>query len=224
MNGGAITALATRRGRSDRTLLYIDGEPVLELATTVVQLEDLHVGRVVSGEALDHLERADQPYRARSKAVGLLGARDRSESEVVSRLTMAGFGTEVVTGTVQWLRERGYLDDERFATRYAAEKSRGGWAARRIRSELLRRGIDRELIDGALAQETGDPEAALRGDAALLEALRRRFSTQMACDPGTATRRIAGYLARRGHDWETTDRLTRRLREAASCPEESGSE
>jgi regulatory protein len=197
---------------------------VLELATGLVQLEDLRVGRAVSGEVLDQLERADQPYRARSKALGLLGARDRSESEVVSRLTMAGFGTEAIAGTVEWLRERGYLDDERFATRYAAEKSRAGWAARRIRTELLRRGVDRELIDRALAPETGDPEAAIRGDEALVEALRRRFSTQMACDPGAASRRMAGYLARRGHDWATTERLTRRLREAASGPEENGRE
>lgn len=217
LNGGAITALAVRSGRSDRTVVQVDGTPVLELATTVVQLAALRVGRVLSGEALDQLEHEDQPYRARSRALTLLSARDRSSADIESRLARLGFATDVVTETVEWLRERGYVDDERFVERYAAEKLRTGWAERRVRTELFRQGLERDLVDRILASTAIDDDAVTDRSDALLETLRRRFAGQLATDPKTAERRMASFLARRGYDWETVGRLTRQLRGEAGA-------
>jgi regulatory protein len=212
--GGAITALVVRSGRSDRTVVHLEGAPVLELATTVVQLAGLCVGQLLSAEALNQLEHEDQPYRARSRALTLLAARDRCSSDIESRLARLGFASDVATHTVEWLKERGYVDDERFIERYSAEKLRAGWAERRVRAELSRQGLEREVVDRVLASSASDDEAEVagRGDA-LLDTLRRRFAGQLAVDPKAAERRMAGFLARRGYDWETVDRLTRLLRE-----------
>ena len=212
LDGGTITALAVRTGRSDRTIVHLDGTPALELATTVAQLADLRVGRFLSPEALAQLEHEDQPYRARSRALNLLTARDRSSREVGSRLTRLGFASDVVAGTIEWLAERGYVDDERFVERYAAEKLRAGWALRRVRTELARQGLERELVDQVLEATAEDDEAAAVRDHALLDTLRRRFAGQLATDQKAAERRMIGFLARRGYDWETIDRMTRRLR------------
>jgi regulatory protein len=217
MVGGAITALAVRGGRSDRTIVHLEGTSALELATTVVQLAGLRVGQVLSAEALSQLEYEDQPHRARARALTLLSARDRSSSDIESRLGRLGFASDVVMDTVEWLRERGYVDDERFVERYSAEKLRAGWAERRIRGELSRQGLEHDLVDRALASAARDDEAvAGRGDA-LLDTLRRRFAGQLAADPKAAERRLAGFLARRGYDWETIDRMTRQLREETSA-------
>ncbi len=215
LSGGEITALTVRTGRSDRTVVRLDGAPVLELATSVVQLAGLQLGMVLSPEALSQLEHEDQPYRARSRALTLLAARDRSSREIDSRLTRLGFAEDVVSDTLEWLIERGYVDDERFVERYAAEKLRAGWAERRIRTELQRQGLGRELVERAVTSVATDGEAAADRDRALMETLRRRFAGQLASDPKVGERRLTGFLARRGYDWESIDRLTRRLRQEA---------
>ena len=211
LDGGTITALALRTGQSDRTIVHLDGTPALELATAVVQLADLRVGRFLSPEALSQLEHEDQPYRARSRALNLLTARDRSAHEVGSRLTRLGFASDVVSGTIEWLGERGYLVDERFVERYATEKLRAGWALRRVRTELARQGLERELVDRVLEATSEDADAAAIRDDALLDTLRRRFAGQLATDQKAAERRMTGFLARRGYDWQTIDRMSRRL-------------
>ena len=45
--------------------------------------------------------------------------------------------------------------------------------------------------------------------------VRRRFGAQFATDADAAERRLTGYLARRGYDWETIARVSRELRAEA---------
>jgi SOS response regulatory protein OraA/RecX len=50
---------------------------------------------------------------------------------------------------------------------------------------------------------------------ALEQTVRRRFGAQFAAEPQAAERRLAGFLARRGYDWDTIGRLARTLRDEA---------
>ncbi|MCL5735385.1 MAG: recombination regulator RecX [Actinobacteria bacterium] len=204
----------------------IDGQRGLELARTIADAEDLRVGTTLSEEDVASLDRQDEPYRARSRALYLLATRDRSSAEIETRLSRLGFGSGAIEATLEWLRELGYVEDARFIRRYAAEKARAGWAERRIRAELVRQGLDRELVELSLSKLTevgsdapcgssaeGNLSAEADSDAALLAILRRRFSSQLVTDRDVAGRKIKAYLARRGHDWETIDRLVQRLKQ-----------
>lgn len=157
----------------------------------------------------------DVTERAREKALRLLATRERSRREIEQKLLASGFVSSTVALVTDWLLERGYLDDRRFAVHYLEEKRRSGWSTRRIRSELIRRGVRREEVDEVLAAET-----AVCGDSAgeldvALTLVRRRFGQEFASDPQTATRRVAGFLARRGFDWEDISRVLQLLAEEA---------
>jgi regulatory protein len=141
--------------------------------------------------------------------------------EMESRLMRLGFGVEAVGRTTEWLLERGYLDDRRYVERYVAEKLRVGWAGRRISGELLRQGLDRGLVDEIATTALEDEEPGAARFEVLTDTVRRRFGPQFRADPKAAERRMAGFLARRGYDWETIDRLARRLRD--ECAREDGS-
>jgi regulatory protein len=98
---------------------------------------------------------------------------------------------------VQTLREQGYLDDARFARLFAADKrTLEGWGSDRIRRTLAGRGIDRDLIDAALAAG-GAPDAERER---ALELLRRRFPTPPA--ERRDRDRALGFLLRKGYDSE----------------------
>ena len=131
-----------------------------------------------------------------------LNRRDRTEGEVRTHLTGKGVDPGAAEDAVATLREQGYLDDARYARLFAEDKrALEGWGAERIRGALALRGIDRELIDAAVAADGGaEMERAL-------EILRRRFPS-----PPRERRdrdRALAVLLRKGYDTELAlDALT----------------
>lgn len=206
---GTVTRLCVQAGQPGRTALYIDGRPAVDIATPLVDEAGLHTGDTLTAEDVAGLLEQDELYRARSHALRLLATRDRSTGEVESGLQRAGFTPEIVTATVTWLQERRYVDDERFAQRYIEQKSEAGWGENRVRSELTRRGIDRIVIEASLLAFRSNDDVVSTRDEALLTLLDRRFSRPWAQDPTAARRRLAGFLARRGFDWEAASQIIR---------------
>ena len=234
--GGTVTSLAAKHGGDERLVVYVDGKRAFEVAALLIEAEGLRAGAVLTAEAVDALLAKDEPYRARDKALRLIALRDRSRHEVESRLERAGFGAAAVGSTLAWLVSLGFVDDARFASRYAAEKRRGGWGERRIVSDLSRLGVDRRLVRQVLEESAAIDEARTEPDRgsqrssngeadqaveSALQLARRRFGRQFAADPESAARRLAGFLARRGFDWDTIGRITRTLREEAGLGDRS---
>jgi regulatory protein len=221
LQGGVITALAARRGQAERVAVHLDGHRAFDLSSVVVDGAGLRAGDPLTAERQQELLDQDSPYRARERALRLLGLRDRSRREIQTRLRQAGFEPPAVSETVEWLTGLGYLDDRRFAGAYVAEKQRGGWGPRRIRAELAAKGVERPVVDEALAAlEDACVTGRGDGDAALEQTIRKRFGGQFATDRETAERRLAAFLARRGYDWDTIGRMIRILREEASSEAE----
>lgn len=216
---GVITALVRRRGDAERITVRLGSSPSFDLAAQLVEREGLHVGDGLPAEVQERLVCEDQPFRARETAVRLLAYRDRSAKEVEARLRSADFDPGLVAPVTSWLRDLGYLDDRRFASRYVAEKAKAGWGSQRIRAELGRKGVERTVIDEALAEQQGREAvtagAGAVGEEAALALARRRFAAQFITDPHGAGRRLTGFLARRGYDWETIARIERLLRSEA---------
>lgn len=176
------------------------------------------------------LKQGDEPARAKTQALRFLAARDRSISETRERLLRSGFSDEVVSQTLDRLMDLGYLDDERLARRCVTQKLRAGWSEARVRGELLRRGISRSLAEDAISSGIADSDAVSAGEDALVSLALRKFGGEFAVDSVAATNRLAGFLARRGHDWETTQRVARVVRDevahsasAGGRPSEDGS-
>lgn len=218
---GVVTSLAAKKGRSDRYVVYLDGTRLFALAVDVVERAGLRQGDTLDEQLQADLLEEDAPYRARDKALDMLATRERCAREVEVRLQGAGFDGEIVASTISWLRTRGYLDDRRFALAFAEAKLKGGWGARRIRAELLQKGTNREAVEDvlrAVVQEGAEAEGVAAGVAVATALARRRFGGQFAADPTGARRRLAGFLARRGYDWETIATVTRVLADE-SAPE-----
>ena len=224
LQDGVVTALVERRGQIERVAVHLDGRRAFDLSSTVADGAGLRAGDLLTAERQSELLQQDAPYRARERALRLLGLRDRSRRELATRLRQAGFEPGVVEPTIEWLADLGYLDDRRFAAAYVAEKQRGGWGPRKIRAELGVKGVERSTVDEVVAAlEDLDSTAAAASDAILQQTVRRRFGGQFATDPEGAERRLAGFLARRGYDWDTIGRMARMLQAEGSSEAESPS-
>ena len=148
---------------------------------------------------MNRLEQAlDLAYRHLAK-------RDRTEMEVRRHLR----GREVEPGTIDQaldvLEREGYVDDARYARRFAEDRRRlDAWGAERIEQRLLALGIAPELVEAAVGERP--PEAELDAAVALL---RRRFPRPPGDD--RARNRALGLLVRRGYDLELAHDAIRAL-------------
>ncbi len=178
--------------------------------------------RETPAEARARRAEIDDPETVLAAAARLLEARARTEHEVRSRLTQAGYRANLVEDTVARLLALGYLDDEEFARAWVASRDRAHPRGERaLRMELQRKGVERETIDAVLAERqeaagddashdgaatrTGRPhgdERAAGADAAAAARLleRRRASLDRVADPRVRRQRAYALLARSGFD------------------------
>jgi regulatory protein len=102
----------------------------------------------------------------RERALRHLARRDHSRAELSRKLAAHGEAEEI-EAVIERMGELGLQSDTRYAEAFVRGKA-GRFGASRLRSELARRGIDRDLIDEALAGECVESEsdrarAVLRG-------------------------------------------------------------
>jgi regulatory protein len=125
-----------------------------------------------------------------------LGHRDRTVAELRRHLQHKGIEPGTIDGAVAELERQGYIDDARYATRFAEDRrTLDAWGAERIERRLLALGVAPELISGAIAAQGASEEL----DAALA-LLRRRLSAPPRDDRGRE--RALGLLVRRGYELE----------------------
>lgn len=184
-----ITALEPRRHRLVQ--LFLDGEPAVKLDEETAA--SLRPGQQLSDEELHELIARSDAARAKEKALYLLEHRPHSKRELEDKLART-VGREAAGQAAGRMEELGLIDDADYAHRLAEELARKGFAAPRIRQELLRRGIGRELAAEEAERAAAAPEDALHS---LIE---RRFARQLGEEKGR--RRAVAALQRMGYRWE----------------------
>jgi regulatory protein len=129
------------------------------------------------------------------RALRLLAVRQRTRRELWTRLVRAGFDVDEVEAELDRLEEVGLVDDARFAADFVEHALDRRLEGRRsIAAGLSAKGLDRPLIDQALA-------AAERDDGQRLDRLAEARARRLRhLPPEAAHRRLVSFLVRRGHD------------------------
>lgn len=162
-----LTAAEPRRGRL--TQLFLDGERAAQVDTETFLRSGLRPGDQVTEERLCQLLQDSDANRAKEKALYLLGYRSHSKKELAEKIARAGVGRQAAQEAADRMEELGLIDDGAYARQYAKELfTRKRYGAMRVRQELLRKGIDGELIEEVLAGY-GDGDAAQGNIQAVLE-------------------------------------------------------
>ena len=156
--------------------------------------------------------RADQPpsNRGLEVAYAYLNRRERTVAEVRARLERAEVRDEEIDEVIAELLEFGYLDDARYARVFTQDKRMlEAWGNERIARALRDRGVERELIETALAEvSAADGEFADADDGPAdgeferaVTLLGQRFPSGPAVQRDRE--RAFGVLARKGYESET---------------------
>jgi len=133
---------------------------------------------------------------AKLAAFDLLARKAWSARELTGRLKRRGAPDEIARAVVAELASRGYVDDASFARSWAESRARGRRVgSRRLRQELLQKGIPRDVAAAAVAAAFEEAPEAVR----CLEAGRRRLPALLRAGLPRAAPRLRDYLVRRGY-------------------------
>ncbi len=145
----------------------------------------------------------DRP-RARAVALDLLSRKAWTRRDLRERLRRRGAPEEVAEAVVADLEALGYVDDRAFALGWAEARGRA-FGSRRLREELVRKGVTRPLVAEAVRSAFAETDEETRAR----EAAERRLRALGRTAPAEAGQRLWGYLLRRGFPAEVVRRVVR---------------
>lgn len=173
------------------TLVFDDGT---ELKTTlgIITEHFIHSGMDFDEDAYNELVSACTLALAKARALRIINARPMSREELRKRLVEKGETPDNAEECAEWLCQMGLINDAEYAGSVVRHYAAKGYGASRIKQELRRHGVSRELWDEAMSQM---PEQ----DEYLARFLRSRLS-----DPGdrAQVKKVSDALFRRGYSWD----------------------
>jgi regulatory protein len=138
---------------------------------------------------------ADPESVARTILLDALTGQARSRQELRDKLAKRDVPDELGERLLDRFAEVGLVDDEAFARSWVESRQRSrGLARRALAQELRRKGVDDETARTALDDLDPDVE-----EEAARQLVRKRLRSLRGVDRVTATRRLAGLLARKGY-------------------------
>ena len=203
-----VTALVPEPHGAGAIRIEVDGERFGSVAPEVVRAEQLQVGRELDeallGRLADHAE-IEAAYRTALRAVE---RRPFATADLGRRLRRKGHAPRPVELALGRLLEHGFLDDAAFAANYVETRSARGRGPLRLARDLAAMGVERRIIDRALAGHPGAADTA--GD--VPRALAAKRAAQLGDLPRhVRRRRVLAYLARRGFSGREVSEMVGRL-------------
>lgn len=194
-----ITAIRqTSPGRL--TVVLEDGTEIRSTLGVVTDLR-LYALRDLDEKAVEVLRQNSLRAIARERALEILSRRPMSRKELRDKLVQKGEDAPVAEYCAQWLEDNGFLNDESYAAAVVRHYASKGYGAGRIRAELSRRGIRRELWEEALSAMP-DPDSKID-----------KFIASRLKDPEDREQiqKVSNALYRRGYSWEEIRSALRRF-------------
>ena len=138
---------------------------------------------------------ADPESVARKILLDALTGQARSRQELRDKLAKRDVPPALAERLLDRFTEVGLINDDAFARAWVESRQRSrGLARRALAQELRRKGVDDETARAALDDlDPADEEESARA------LVRKKLRTLRGVDTTTATRRLAGLLARKGY-------------------------
>ena len=188
----------------ERVLVYLEeGDPLRITRNELLQF-GLYRGMDLPPETVVQLQNAGKRSQSRAAAAQLASGRMMSRKELAERLGRKGGAPDTAAEAVDWLESLGAVDDAAYAGAVARHYAAGGYGPGRVRQELQKRGIPRELWDSALAQL---PDSTAAIEKFLQSKLKGRTPDR------TTLKKLSDALLRRGFSWNDIRPALNRLGE-----------
>lgn len=199
----------TKKNERD-VIVFLDNDDKLILAYEILMKNGLRKGDEISEDLFSFLIKENQKYFIRQRALRLLARRMHSVMELKLKLLQKKYEKELIEDVLKNLLKSNLLDDHKFAVLFAEEKSKSNsWGKVKIKAELIKRGINREIIDDVLSKVSSEEEDYHM--ALDLGKKKLRLIEGKKLDNRKASQKIMSFLYSKGFDFETCKRVVDEL-------------
>ena len=196
-----ITDLKQGVKNPNRVNVFVDGKFAFSL--DVVQVVDfkIKVGKLLEPEELLEYQKASEFGKLYQRALDWVLTRPRGEKELRDYLYKKVYEKKLdkkyIDDIVEKLKEKKYLDDTRFAEWYVENRFvKKGVSARRLRMELMKKGVEKSIIEEVLSvSERNDKDEILK----IIAKKRAKYTDE----------KLIQYLCRQGFSFELVSELVR---------------
>jgi len=187
-----ITRLVAGKRNPSRVNVYLDGSFSFTLSAEEVIKRTLKFGLELTDEKVEELQGLGSQEKLFGKIINFLSYRPRSRRELTDRLKKYlkdhPDSDPVIASILARLEKLGYLDDHKFAAWFVESRQTSRpRSTRHLRSELFKKGIDKDIIDQILVGQDNDEQA--------IQALIKKKSS-------LPREKLIAYLARRGFSYD----------------------
>ncbi|MBT8378201.1 MAG: recombination regulator RecX [Ignavibacteria bacterium] len=190
-----------KKGKNDVTI-FLNDETVLILAVEVFLKSGLKKHDEISQDRYSILIEENKKFHIKQRAFRLLGRRQHSVKELRDKLWNKDYDKKLIDDVILKLIDSNYLDDKEFTSVFAEEKLRTKkWSKRRLKSELIKKGISSNLISEVLSSKISNNENfenALAVGLKKYESLQKRYS-----DIKEIRNKLTAFLISKGFDYDT---------------------
>lgn len=206
-DGSVVTALTPDPRLPGAVRVELDGRPFATVAAEEVAAAALEPGVVLAAEVRARLGAAADVEAAYRTAVRALERRPFARADLARRLQRKGHPAEAVTAALDRAAALALLDDAAYAANYVETRAARGRGPARLTRDLLAMGVERRLVDRALAAHAAGTDGP-----GLPVALVARRAAQLGDLPrAVKRRRLLAFLARRGFTGSEAGALVRQV-------------
>lgn len=194
---GIITSVTTQKNNRERYSVFVDDTFLLGVAESTLIKFKLSKGVEITPSLFRRLQREEDYFAVKAYALKLLGNREHARRELCEKALRKGYPAETVHQVLDDLTDKDWIDDRRFAEKFAAGKQRlNNWGPVKIRAHLIKKGIDRDVIRHTL-QQVFENQNLRDTFVHLVSKRKRRFLREE--DPLKRKRKNFDYLCRKGY-------------------------
>ena len=184
-----------------RWLAVLEDGSILRIGENQVVDFALYAGKELSEEEAEALQGSAQRQQRKEKALELLARKPQSRRELEKKLAQWGAKEDEVQTVCDRMEQLGYLNDTEYAARVVRHYSAKGFGPGKLRDELYRRGVPRDLWQEAMDQAE-DPAQSI--DAFVAKKLAGKTADRQNL------KKVSDALARRGYRWPDINDALRR--------------
>ncbi|MGN0967908.1 MAG: regulatory protein RecX, partial [Oscillospiraceae bacterium] len=142
-----ISKLAPSKRVEGRWLAFLEDGTILRLGENEVIQFALYAGKELDEAETAALLESARRSGLKEKALELLSRKPQSRKELERKLREWEAGEEEIAALCDRMEELGYLNDASYAAQVVRHYSAKGFGAKKLRDELYRRGVPRDLWD-----------------------------------------------------------------------------
>ena len=188
-----IEQLKPSRRVKGRWLAVMEDGSILRVGEGEVIDFALYEGKELSAEEAERLTQAARSSNLREKALSLLTVKPQSRKELERKLEQWEAGEQESAAICDRMEELGLLNDAAYAVQVVRHYSTKGCGEHKLRDELYRRGVPRDLWQQALEQAE-DPTRAID------EFIAKKLAGKQP--DRKLLQKVSDALIRRGFGWE----------------------